>query len=498
MRIVDPAPAKSSKPTSQNQDALDSFLGISYKDPLALEKSRQQLTGRNYPRKQLAEILREYNASIDNDAAAQKQINALEKSASTCVVTGQQLGLMGGPAYTILKGITCLLTAREAGAVPIFWLATEDHDIAEIDHTYLLDALGNLQRFHFALPKDGRPVEDLEISPKNHEVLKQFLQAAGMQEETPVVNHFYAQTMARFMVRAFAGTGMVFLEPRLLRPLAKDFWRLELEKSAQIQEVLQETNKRLTAAGGHPILSFEAGTNLFLKVDGYRRRLIRQEQDFLVGEEHYTLQKLLDIVEKQPERLSTNVAARPVLQSTLLPTVAYIAGPAEMEYHRQLGDYHQLHNVPMPCIVPRLSASFIPSQAAGILEKCELQPWEEIPHHWKELMPALKGDGEAMEQDWLRSAVRYFSDDVSDEVLLRYIRLAERKLMRKVTKVRLQKQQIPSHGLHLLRNLLHPHDKLQERVLNWWGFQKHSEANLVDECFKHLKWKSEGHQYIYL
>src|ERR1700722_14421158 len=98
---------------------------------------------RNYPRSQLHHLLKEYNQTIGNDQPALENAERILQSETACVITGQQLGMMGGPSYTILKGISCLLFACKINAIPIFWLATEDHDISEIDHTYLLDSLGN-------------------------------------------------------------------------------------------------------------------------------------------------------------------------------------------------------------------------------------------------------------------------------------------------------------------------------------------------------------------
>lgn len=486
------------KPKTSVKDIhLDPFLGISYRNENALKIAREQITKRSYPRKALADILQNYNRSIGNDSHALAQIDNFRKPDSTCVVTGQQLGLMGGPAYTILKGITCLLAAKAANAVPIFWLATEDHDVDEIDHTYLLDTGGNLQRYHLMLPR-GQPIENLQLSHHHIETIRFFLKAVGISEnDLPKAGDSYASTMARFMVRLFAGTGMVFLEPHLLRPLAKEFWVREIKESTKMQEALQETTNNLIAAGGTPVLAFDAGINLFLIMEGKRIKVSRQGNNFVAGSTSYNVQQLIEMLDNHPERFSASAASRPILQSTLLPTLAYVAGPTELSYHQQLGGYFQEHQVPMPCMIPRIEASLIPPYAANLLEKCGLQPWMDIPQHWNALMPTMQSDVEAMELEWQRSAMRFFSNDISDEALIRYIRLTERKLVKKVTKSRLHKQHTPYYALHLLRNLLHPHNKPQERVLNWYGFQKYSTNNLIKQCLEVLAWKAEGHQYIY-
>jgi len=476
------------------------FLGISYEDPQAFELARSQLRGRSFPRSELTAILGDYNRGIGNDGLAMQQIERLASSETQCVVTGQQLGFMGGPSYTILKGISCLSAAKAANAVPIFWLATEDHDIAEIDHTYLLDPLGNLQRFHLGFPHDGRCVEDLKMSPKNNDVLQRFFQTLGLAPlELSKENFSYSTLMASLLVQLFAGTGMVFLEPRLLRPLSIAFFKREVEERDRIQDVLKETTMRLELSGGSAILRVGEGTNLFFKQppEGFRRKLLSNGDGLIVGMTHYKQQEILALIENHPEYFSTNAAARAVLQNLLLPTVAYIAGPTEMAYHCQLRDYHHFHGIEMPCLIPRLSASFIPPFAADLLEKCGLQPWHRIPQHWPDLMPSLRKGEEGIEAEWFHSTVTHFEKEIPCDMLARYVKQAARKLMHKISRRRLRQKGLPGYGLHFLRNLLHPHDKLQERVLNWWNFQAYSHENLIVESLKHLSWKPEGHQYIY-
>lgn len=436
-----------------NEDRFASFLGVSFKDPKALALAKAQVDIHSYPRDQLAAILEKYNKQIGNDETALVNARKLAQPGSYCVVTGQQLGMMGGPIYTILKGISCLLAAREAGAVPVFWLATEDHDIPEIDHTYLIDNLGNFKQFRVSLPRDGSAVEDIRLTPKNIDEIKSFWEHLEMGPVAlPSAGDLYSTSMMEILVRLFAGTGMVFLEPKLLRPLSRPFFIREIKECQAIQEVLKETTLRLENAGGHPAIKVGEATSLFYKDKSQKRRKLRFDGEvFIAGSEHFTMEELLAKVESDPQLFSCNVAARPVLQNSLLPVIAYVAGPAELEYHHQLGDYHKFHGINMPCIIPRISATFIPPSAAAILEACHLEPWNDIPLHWTDIIPQPK--------------------DVSE---------------------------LPGNGLHLLRNLIHPHNKPQERLLNWWGFQTQTNENLLQECLDKLSWNSASHYYLYL
>lgn len=425
--------------------SLAPFLGLSYLDPQAFDLAKKQVDRQrdNYPRESLATILREYNQLIGNDSPALENIKKIGEPNSYCVVTGQQLGMMGGPLYTILKGISCLLIAKQTGAIPVFWLATEDHDIPEVDHTYLLDAAGNFKKFHLSLPRDGRAVENIDLTSTNVDQIEEFWNFLKIPPQIlPKARDFYSHSMIQLMASLFAGTGMVFVEPKLFRPLAIPFFEKELKECQAIQSILMETTDRLVQAGGNPIIKVGGATNLFLVDEHHKRqKLLFNGKQFSAGKENFTLDELLDKVRKDPQSFSCNVAVRPVLQSTLLPVIAYVGGPSEVDYHRQLGDYHLFHGVEMPRIVPRLSATFIHANAATILASSGLKPWEQLPMH---------------------------------------------------------REDVIGKDLHQLRNLIYPHNQPQERVLNWWEFQAKSSENLILECLKQLTWNSQSHHYIYL
>jgi len=462
----------------------------------SLEAAQIQVGERQYPREVLVAVLEDYNRRIGNDSNALGQIQLLKDSKRGCIVTGQQLGFMGGASYTILKAITCLMLAREAHATPVFWLATEDHDIDEIDHTLLVDALGNLQKFHIPLPKDGRSVEDITISSHQMEAVSHFVKALDIPEIPLEEGISYSEAMLKYLVKLFAGTGMVFLEPYLLRPLAVDFFRKELILSDEIASILKKTSKNLEE---QPI-EVGDGTNLFLKVgdNKLRKKISRLGGQFEVDTHTYEENELLDLLEDNPHLFSTNVAARPVLQSLVLPTLAYVGGPSEIAYHYQLTDYFRFHDVPMPWIVPRLSATVVTSYAASLLKKCGVEPWDPVPQHWDQVLPDIEQHVNQMSQDWQKAAKEHFSEDLTDEVLSRNIHQAAMKIQKKIYKARLHKHKIPYYSLHYLRNYLHPHHALQERMLNWHGFQVSSQENLIAEFLEQVKWQTKGHLYCEL
>lgn len=438
------------QPKLYQPSPLEKFLAIPPLAPDAIERSRKQLDGRYYPREQLTKILAGYNQQIGNDINALENVDRLRNDNTFCVVTGQQMGFMGSPSYTILKAISCIQLAQLTGAIPVFWAATEDHDIGEIDHTTLVNCNGNLQRFHLPFKRDGHFVEDLVLTERHLQEINSFCQAVGLEgmpggNGALKVGDSYSRTMVRLLASLFAGTGLVFVEPYLLRPLAVPFFEKEVTSSALFQKALKETTGSLLAAGGEAPLSVGEGTNLFFKSDDGRRVKIQSHGDsFQISDKTYTETALLQLIQGDPSRLSCNASARVVLQNTLFPVLSYVGGPSEINYHHQLLDYHKAHAVPMPWVVPRLSATFIDKEAAHYLKHLHLQPWDLIPARWEGPHP----------------------------------------------------EEVPSHALHYLRNLLTPRERSQERVLNWLGFQAKASENLIHR-FLEAKNLMTGHYYCF-
>lgn len=454
----------------------------------AKNQAKAAVLAKTYPRREISEALFEYNESIGSDQHAIENIFKLKDPQTVCVVTGQQLGFMGGPAYTILKAISCLLLAKSLNAVPIFWLATEDHDLHEIDHTYLLDSIGNLKEFKLSIPKKNIAVEDFLLTAAQRPIIQDFLKEASLPQVS-IFTESYSAVMAAYLAVLFRGTGLVFLEPKILKKLGGSFFLKELEEAKALFKVLQETTKKLGEKGGLAPLIIKEGPQLFFKADdGVRQRV----------EGKASLNELKKILEQSPERFSTNAASRPVFQSLVLPTVAYVAGPQELNYYRQLKDYHEFHSVPMPWIVPRLSATVITPEANEFMQKLNLKPWDELPSHWVEALPGLKWELDRLKGEWGESAIRLFPNDLHPKSLERDMRHFIDKMQKEIIANKLKKKQIPSFALHYLRNLIHPHNQLQERVLNWAAFQAVSKENLIQTCLSRLTWDIKGHIFLFI
>lgn len=478
----------------------------------SLEAGREQveslLAARHYPRQELVDILTTYNRSIGNDDVALMQARRLLEPRVPCVITGQQVGLMGGPLYTVLKAITCVQAARELGAVALFWAATDDHDVAEVNHCTTLDAMGNLDPLHLDFPGKGLSVETLRLTEAHSREIEAFCKRMEVPTgllSFPLKDKRFGETMVGLMARLFAGTGLLFIEPRLLRELAKPFVVRELEQHQALQEALQSDTRALQQQGWPTPLEIGQGTSIFfIEEGGVRKRIRASDEDprqLIVGGKATSLPEVVALVDREPERFSCGVAARPLLQSWLFPTLAYVAGPTERAYYRQLGSSHRVHGVPLPFLIPRLSATLISPYAAELLQRCGLQPWEPFPGSWEALLLDVKRK-ETLQQSWQRLVLEQMDPELkAGELAVADVSHAVEEglsaLLRRVVKAKLHRRNLPSHGLHYLENYLRPHGQPQERTFCWWEFQSKTKKNLLTELLSGTSWKKNDVYYLW-
>ncbi|MBN4067033.1 bacillithiol biosynthesis cysteine-adding enzyme BshC [Simkania negevensis] len=490
-------------PSLYQPSALDRFFAIPPNDRQAEKKAVGQLVKRSYPRKELADILARYNAEIGNSSShLDRHLNRVAADSSYFVVTGQQIGLMGGPLYTIYKAVSCLLLAKACDAIPLFWLATEDHDVEEASTLHTIDGVGNIMTHKLHWKTRGFFVEDLPMGAQQEEKLLKILQDIGldaMEWTERFVGISYSQAMVRVLVTIFQDTGLLFIEPKELRQLAVPFFTKEITDCKKISSILTATTQQILAMGGKAPLAIDAGSNLFYKTDNrQRKRVVYDGGSFRVGDEKIQQKELLDQIDHSYHRFSTNAAARAVLQSSVIPTIAYVAGPAEMAYYRQLHKYHDHHNVPMPWIVPRISATLLTDKIQALLDKCNLSPWEPTPSSWRHASPNIEKEIEALVEEWKRAARKIFPAQDIQEAVARFVDGSTVKLSKKLAKAYAQNAGIPQHSLHYIHNAISPADKPQERIFNFFQFQLATKEKIVHELLSEVDWACRGHHYCFL
>ncbi|MEK7214208.1 MAG: bacillithiol biosynthesis cysteine-adding enzyme BshC, partial [Chloroflexota bacterium] len=356
-------------------------------------RAAEKITADTHLRAAVADVLTEQNRAYGASPATQENIEWLRTGRALAVVTGQQPGLFTGPAYTIYKCLTAVrlaqhLTSERIPAAPIFWLAGEDHDLAEVNHCTVLDAQHRLRQIEHqpVVPPRMRVGEILlgeSITPLKQELRSLWMDSPEANELDALLAAYepgftYAEAFARLLHRLFAGMGIIVinpLDPRLSR-LAAPLLRRTLEQPEVWQSRLQERQRALQRSGYHSQVHVrEYATLLFLNVDGARQAIRSRGQNFQIADRGaLSLAELLKELDRYPERFTPNVLLRPVVQDMLLPTVAYIAGPAEVAYFAQASTLYEALLGRMPVIVPRASFTLVDATLERLLNRYRLQP----------------------------------------------------------------------------------------------------------------------------
>jgi bacillithiol biosynthesis cysteine-adding enzyme BshC len=345
-------------------------------------------------RRSVVEVLRQQNVRFARSRSLEQETaRNLDRLAAgaVAIVSGQQVGLFSGPAYSIYKAVSILrvaeeITRRGTDAVPVFWLATEDHDLAEVNHTFFNTRSG-LARYDLpATEADsgrrmgeialGREIEALvDAAAKTLEGTNAEAVAHALRESyTPDAT--YGLAYGKLMARIFAGRGIVFidpLDPRLHR-IAAPVFRRAIEEAGPLREALTARAKELEGAGLHAQVKVTAETTLlFYNVDGRRQPLRSRDGKYFAGDAEISAAEILRAADEHPELLTPNVLLRPIVQDSLLPTATYIGGPSEVAYMAQAQVVYQRILGRMPAILPRASFTLVEPPVARFLAKYDLQ-----------------------------------------------------------------------------------------------------------------------------
>ncbi|PTA69369.1 bacillithiol biosynthesis cysteine-adding enzyme BshC [Deinococcus arcticus] len=339
----------------------------------------------------LAQALRAYHRDLGTlDAQVEAGLAHLAHPASRVVVTGQQAGALTGPAYAVHKGADAALLARQLHTdqrpvVAVYWVASQDHDAAEVASTTLLDRSETLHRLSLDVPA-GVPVGRVSWRSEWTVQVRALLDAFdGPAEHVAAVRRridaalagggSYADVFARLLHGLLAPAGLLVLDPlhpALARLMAPALAR-ELHDPLASSAAIEAAAARLERDGFVPQLRRPPGaTNLFVEEDDGQRRLLRAEGTALATEtRRYTRAELLALLEADPSRLTPAAGLRPAVQDALLPTLAFVVGPGEIAYGAQLRDVYPLHGLQQPLLWPRLSVTWLEPPVARLLRRLE-------------------------------------------------------------------------------------------------------------------------------
>lgn len=483
----------------------------------------------NHRRQAITELLQNQNRAFGAGPAAQANLARLAAGASG-VVTGQQVSLFGGPLLTLLKAATAIrlaADASQAGAphVPIFWLASEDHDFAEVNQITLPcggnepHGLRTLRLPHH--PSPGQPVGNVPFGQDILPLVEELRRCLGDAPISDFLSNTYtsqatfSSAFAALMSRIFSEHGFIVIDAagKDFHALASSTLRTAIEQADEIHSALLARSKELEAAGYQPqVLVSDSSTLLFLLDErtGARTALKKTLRgNWSAGNRKYETAELLGILEAAPERISPNALLRPVMQDTLLPVSAYIGGPAEVAYYAQAQVVYQRILGRTTPIVPRFSATLIEPRIAHLLHRYQLTLPDvfttsnalaqrlgarAMPVEAKRKLSAV---GNALENElsalteWMHAqdaGLGHAADIAASKMLYQMNRL--RRLS--ATYTLKQDERIGRHSEALCSSLF-PQNNLQERVLPGIFFLSHLQTALVDSLVEHARGADCGH-----
>ncbi|MDR3762730.1 MAG: bacillithiol biosynthesis cysteine-adding enzyme BshC [Acidobacteriota bacterium] len=478
-------------------------------------------------RQKVADVLERQNRLWGADAAALKSIERLRNGAVACI-SGQQVGVFGGPLYSLLKACSAIqmaqeLTQRGVDAIPIFWLATEDHDLAEIASTTLRNGCELEKLTATTANGSDAPVGPL---PLQADALRAVEKAAGLLGENWVsqalresyrAGETYGSAFARLFARLTANTGLVLVDPLddELHAIAQPIFVQAAERAGELNAALLERGKELHKAGYHEQVRVTPESTLLFSLAGNKRTVLHLAgTGFMLGAQLVPHAEILGRIAGQPGEFSANVLLRPVVQDFLFPTAVYFGGPAEVAYFAQAGVVYQKLLGRMTPVLPRLSATLVSPAMSDLLQRYGLS-FRDLFHGTDQvcellagrvLEPALRtslADAKAAltaNLEAVRTEIARLDPTLVDaaERSERKMQYQLRKIAGKAARAELRRNESVRRDAHRVLTELFPHKELQERVLPGIYFLAQYGPELIGKLVQAAAPQCPGHQIIRL
>jgi uncharacterized protein YllA (UPF0747 family) len=440
-----------------------------------------------------------------NDPAGVEKLAA----GAVAVITGQQAGLFTGPNYTILKAITVIKLAKvlsEAGvpAVPIFWIAAEDHDYQEIEWAALLDRDSAVREFRVNLSNaEARPSGWLSLNDEVSEVISRFVESLPDSEFRPAVQDLLASSykpgvspvdaFAKMLAKLFEGSGLILVNPldAELRKLATPTLHQIVRQNSEIRSAVLARNRALSNAGYHEQVKVDENFTGFFCYRDKSRQPARPDE------------LTTDLA------LSANVLTRPAMQDAIFPTAAYIGGPAEIAYFAQAAAVYETLKRPVPPVFPRISATLVEPRVARALKKYDMEFLDVFRGRdfmRRKAVATVQGvelfdrvrDHISAELESLRPMLTAVDPtlggalDTSQQKLLHQMETLQTKFVN----AEARRNETLERQLEAIGNSLFPEKKLQERVLNISSFLVRYGLSILPRLEQVLDLDSREHQVI--
>jgi bacillithiol synthase len=531
-------------PNEDDYKKLKPFFNAHFRDneeffKVIDEKVHSYNSNRYFDKNVLIDILKRQNIDFGGDEHTVQNIELLKSDDTFAIVTGQQVGLYTGPLYTILKTITTIKLAKnlterfpQFNFVPVFWLESEDHDIDEANHVYLINKQNELVRVGYeseaeeedSAKKSAKPVGSIKldemINSINEQLRSSLIDTDFKDKLMSIVTKCYwaesdyKTAFAEMMTELFKGQGVIFMDPgdaevkRLMIPI----FERELRTSPKLCEIIITTSAELEK---HYDLQVKPKViNVFFLHNGNRLLIEpRDEGKFALrnSKRRFESEELLNLLQENPELFSPNVVLRPICQDYLLPTIAYVGGPGEISYFAQFKPVYQHYGITMPVIFPRASVTIIESKISKFMNNFNVK-LEDIFHHNFLVSKVVDKLSEIKVED----EISKYMDDFNkifydmrnmtvkvDQTLLNTVDNMKEKLKQnieqfksKLINAQAKKSETTTTQIDKVVNNIYPNHNLQERVVNISYFLNKYDDAFMKKLFHEIDAMNFNHQVI--
>jgi bacillithiol biosynthesis cysteine-adding enzyme BshC len=520
----------------ENFDKLESFYAVDYRSSAALLAHAEKLVKRTYAREKLCAIFQKQNDRYHASKKTAQAIDLFAKPETAAVVTGQQTGLFGGPLLTMYKALTAAKLAERLQArrgkpvVTIFWMATDDDDLVEADQCGVLDRANefcNLTSGFGQWPR--RPFSQVTLDESIDASRAKLNELLPDSEFKPALldrlarcfksGASLADAFGAFLQGLTSDFGLIVIDPsdpevkRLAAPVfAREIYGHSPSTTAALKAIAE-----LEKMGHSPQVPLREGRLNLFYIDGNQRHALEFSGDKFSstdGSLNFSQKDLLAAVEKTPERFAPNVILRPIIQDYLLPTVAYIGGPAEVAYFAEYRGIYDSFEAPMPAIYPRKSLTLLEKRVERTMEKYGLgifDLWKPVESKIGELVKKEAPEGlfepVSAARDQLNRELQTLRERVAalDPTLEGFVESTAGKILhqldgldKKLTQAVKRQNETLTSQVHKAATAVFPNGHLQERNLSLLPFLAKYGDGIVRKIYEAIDLGDYEHQVVAL
>lgn len=483
----------------------------------------------------IGSIISNQYSGLSLSEPTENNIKKLSDKKTLAIVTGQQLGILGGPLYTFYKIITAIKLSRflserydDYNFVPVFWLEGDDHDFNEVRTTKVINDSNSLVTIGYKeeIEEDdakqsvgfikfdssindffaglSNEIRETEFTPSLYEKLKKFYSEGKS----------FKDAFRELVFDYFDEYGLIIFDPQdaevkhLLKPIFRkeitDF-RLHTEKLVHFSATLEELyHAQVKVKPVNLFLMIDEGRYLIEPVDN-EYRLRRKRKSF-------SQEQLLELLENEPEKFSPNVLLRPICQDYLFPTAFYIGGPSEISYFAQIKPLYEFYNIVSPIIYPRSSATILENPVSNILEKYGVELNDifiDVENVKKRIINSVEESSIDEMFDGLTNQVETAFDQLKEKLIDLDKTIADssnryrdkifgsiNELKSKAEKAQQKKYDVTLRQIDRAAVNLFPNSNLQERELNFVYFANKYGDDILKTIFDELQINKFEHQII--